>query len=288
VIFFNEVPVSDETFTAYLGMYKYDKEDLNEIVEYKDDSNKDWNKEKIKFDAAYGDEQVIAYLFTPKNILPPYQTVVYFPGSAAIFFKSSDSQLRMRYIDFIIKSGRAVMYPIYKSTYERGDDLKTDTQNETQFWKDHVILWAKDLSRSIDYLETRRELNTDSLVYYGYSWGSVMGGIIPAVEKRLKFCILYVAGLSFHKTLPEVDSFNFLSRINIPVLMLNGEFDPFFPVKTSQEPFYNQLGTPKEHKHRFRDKTGHYVQRVELMRRINDWLNKYLGPVKKQNLSNNK
>ena len=245
-----------------------------------------WKKEKITFDAAYGTERVIAYLFLPKKVLPPYQTVIYFPGSATVHFNSSDSQLRMRYIDFIIKSGRAVIYPIYKSTYERGDDLKSDTQDETHFWKKHVIMWAQDLSRSIDYLETRVDINTDSLVYYGFSWGGMMGGIMPAVERRLKVCILYVAGLSSQKTLPEVDPFNFITRINIPVLMLNGKFDPYFPYEASQTPFFELLGTPE--KEMFIDETGHFVQRIELMKRTNEWLNKYLGSVKKQGLSDKK
>ncbi len=36
------------------------------------------------YNAAYGGERVIAYLFLPKNARPPYQTVVYFrtPGDS--------------------------------------------------------------------------------------------------------------------------------------------------------------------------------------------------------------
>jgi len=30
----------------------------------------------------------------------------------------------MKFISFVVKSGRAVLYPVYKSTYERGDDYK--------------------------------------------------------------------------------------------------------------------------------------------------------------------
>jgi eukaryotic-like serine/threonine-protein kinase len=41
--------------------------------------------EKVSFDAAYGKERVTAYLFLPKNSSPPFQTIVYFPGSYAIY-----------------------------------------------------------------------------------------------------------------------------------------------------------------------------------------------------------
>ena len=48
-----------------------------------------WILEKIIFDAAYGGERVIAYLFLPKNTAPPFQTVIYFPGAASMAQRSS-------------------------------------------------------------------------------------------------------------------------------------------------------------------------------------------------------
>lgn len=43
---------------------------------------------------------------------------------------------------------------------------------------------------------------------------------------------------------------HFLPRIRIPVLMVNGRRDAVFPYATSQEPLFELLGTPREHKHR--------------------------------------
>ena len=90
-------------------------------------------------------------------------------------------------------------------------------------------MWVKDVSRAIDYAETRPELDHDKLAYYGYSWGAEMGGIVPAVEPRIKVCVLALGGLDFHRSLPEVDTINFVSRVKQPVLMLNGRYDFFFP-----------------------------------------------------------
>lgn len=91
----------------------------------------------------------------------------------------------------------------------------------------------EDLSRSIDYLEARKDIDVQKLGYFGYSWGGEMGGIIPAVEPRLKVAVLHVAGLGFDRPLPEVDPLNFVPHVSIPVLMLNGKLDPYFPVETS-------------------------------------------------------
>ena len=108
-----------------------------------------------------------------------------------------------------------------------------------------------------------------------------MGAIIPAVEKRIKASVLIVAGLGFQRSLPEVDSVNFLPRIKTPVLMLNGKYDFFFPYGTSQLPFYMLLGTPKEHKELFAYDGGHSIPRTSLVKETLAWLDRYLGPVKK-------
>ena len=63
-----------------------------------------------------------AYLFLPKNVLPPYQTVLFVP-SARVDFLACNNNGRdlgdIKLLDHIVQSGRAVMYPIYQDTYER-------------------------------------------------------------------------------------------------------------------------------------------------------------------------
>ena len=61
--------------------------------------------------------------------------------------------------------------------------------------------------------------------------------------------------------------------------MLNGEYDFFFPLETSQRPMFERMGTPDEHKKWLVYKGGHYVPQTELVREALDWLDKYLGPV---------
>jgi dipeptidyl aminopeptidase/acylaminoacyl peptidase len=172
------------------------------------------------------------------------------------------------------------MFPIYKGTLTRKDELDSDYPDQTNFWKDHVIAWVKDFSRSVDYLETRPDIDTQKLAYYGFSWGGYMGNIVPAVETRLKTAILYVAGLLFQRSLPEVDAIHYVSRVTIPVLMLNGKYDQFFPLETAQKPMFQLLGTPAEHKRYVLHETGHFVPRSQLVKESLDWLDKYLGKVR--------
>jgi dienelactone hydrolase len=140
-----------------------------------------------------------------------------------------------------------------------------------------VIMWRKDIGRTIDYLETRNDIASDRVAYYGWSWGGAMGAIMPAVEKRFKAVVLNVGGLTMHRALPEADAINFVSRVTQPVLMLNGEYDMFVPVEASQKPMYNLLGSPPNDKKMFTYKTGHQVPLVEMARETLSWLDKYQG-----------
>ncbi len=276
--FVAEPKVSQETFALYLTQFRYDPTPLNAAVEEVREEEF-YTREKIVFDAAYGGESMMAYLFLPKNAEPPYQTIVYFPGSGAIHSRSS-ATLSPRRTDYVLKSGRALLWPVYKSTYERGDGLVSDYPDETNNWKEHIIMWGKDLKRSIDYLETREDLDAERLAFMGASWGAAMGPIMMAIEPRFKAGVVVVAGLNFQKALPEVDELHYLQRVEIPLLMLNGKYDFFFPYETSQLPYFELLGTKPEHKKLVVSEAGHSFPRTEMARETLEWLDRYLGEVR--------
>jgi dienelactone hydrolase len=273
--FSKEKPVSDDVFHAYKGLYAYDKGPLNARVE-ETESTDDWTREKVSFDAAYGGERVVAHLYLPRNAAAPFQTVIYFPGSGAIY---ADKFVLSPYVDFIPKSGRALLAPIFKSTFERRDALNSDDPEPTAFWRDHVVAWSKDVGRSIDWLETQKDVDKAKLAYIGLSWGSALAPIILAVDNRFKVAVLESGGLEFQRALPEADQINFVSRVRIPVLMVNGRYDHFFPVESAQDPLFRLLGTPEKDKKHLLFESGHAPPRKDFIRATLDWLDKYLGPV---------
>ena len=275
--FLAEEPVSDEAYRVFLGMYAYDPAPLNAVVEVRDTTPDDWTRELISFDAAYGEERGLAHLFLPNNAKPPFQAVVFFPGSNAIW----SDELERWSAEFLVKDGRVVIVPVYKGVYERRDDLDTDMPNESVAYRDRVIQWYRDMGRAIDYLESREDIDAGRLAYFGHSWGGRMGVLMTAVEPRFDAAVFYVAGLKFQRALPEADPFNHVTRLEIPVLMLNGRYDMFFPLDTSQRPMYQLLGTPEEHKRHVVADGGHDVPRPLLIRETLDWLDKYLGPVER-------
>ena len=181
---------------------------------------------------------------------------------------------------YVLKSGRALLSPVYKSTYERGDGLTSDYPDETANWRDHIIMWGKDLRRSVDYLESREDIDTDRLAFEGLSWGAAMAPIMIAVEARIKAGIVVVAGLNFQTSLPEVDELNYITRVRVPILMLNGKYAFFFPYEPSQLPYFELLGTPDELKKLVIHETSHAFPTTDRTRESLEWLDRHLGPVR--------
>jgi dienelactone hydrolase len=277
-----ETPVKDDVFKIYKNQFLYDKTDLNSIIEKIDSSNENWIIEKITFDAAYENERVIAYLYLPRHAKPPFQTLIWFPGSYGVWEKDlTSSRNSLWFGDYIIKNGLAMMFPVYKGTYERNDGLTIDMHgaNPSHQYTEWLVKWTKDFSRSIDYLETRPDIDINKIGFLGHSWGGYIGGIIPAVESRIKIDILVVGGFwVWNKPLPEADMLNYVPRIKMPVLMLNGKYDAVFPLDKAVKPFFNLLGTPEKDKYLFVYETDHYVPKSEMIKETLNFLDKYWGP----------
>jgi eukaryotic-like serine/threonine-protein kinase len=278
--FNKEKPVADAVFSAFRGLYTYDRSALDAVVDAPDDSDERWRKEKVAFNAAYGGERMFTYIFLPRTGHPPFQAVVLFPGSNALYQRSSHELPGMRYLSFLVKSGRAVVFPIYKSTFERGDALNTDVITPTDLYREHVFDWYKDLARTLDYIQTRNDLDSNRVAYYGVSWGAALGPIFAATEPRIRTALWVGGGFEYEKTLPEVDPFNFTPRVKMPVLMVNGRYDFFFPKETTQDPMFRMLGTPEKDKRHVVFESGHVPPPDMLIKEVLDWLDRYLGPVR--------
>jgi len=99
----------------------------------------------------------------------------------------------------------------------------------------------KDLGRTIDYIESRKDLDPEKIAFWGLSWGAMLGPLLVAVEDRIKTGIVVGGGLSLHRSLPEADPFNFAPYARQPMLMVNGRYDYFFPIDSTQLPLFRAL-----------------------------------------------
>ena len=280
-----EKPVGDELFRAYQSLYAFEPSDLKSSVDSVTDGSPYWRIEKVSFQTASGKQRMAAYLFLPKNSLPPYNPVLFFPTLNAHFARSSDNILLGKnpdsfIFDFVIRSGRAVLYPVYQGTYERSLPLPGTVLKR----REEYVQWSQDVHRSIDYLATRRDVDLSHLAYYGESMGSRASPIMVALEPRFQVAVLLDGGLNLIPNLPESDPFNFVPRVKIPVLMVNGGSDYDYPLATSQVPLFRLLGTPEKDKRHVVLDGAHGVigyHRNEVVRTVLAWLDQYAPTTKK-------
>jgi serine/threonine protein kinase/dienelactone hydrolase len=275
-------PVNDSVFHAYELLYAYPKMPLNAVVDGIVKETVDWREEKVTFDTGYRGERMSAYLFLPKKVRPPYQTVLFFPSARVYFIPDNKGGRQLGDIDFfdyVVQSGRAVMYPIYESTYERRLKFSLPSGSQSiQLTTD----WYKDAARSLDYLATRSDIDSSKLAYLGVSMGSADGAIVSALlQDRLKTAVFLDGGYFFEPAPPGADQAEFVTRMKKPVLMVNGRYDFTFPLDKSQNPFFAMLGTPEQDKRHVVLDTSHDVteQRSQLTKTVLDWLDHYLGRV---------
>ena len=271
--FTKEKPVSDEIFAVIHRMYAYDRQPLKDAVDAVEETDA-WRKETVSFEGAAGGERIRAYLFLPKNGSAPFQAVIHFPSGEARL-RTSSRELRLRFVEFVIRSGRAVLFPIYQGTFERSIAPTTGPTAA----RDRMITWSKELARSIDYLETRRDIDRTRIAFYGHSLGAVAGPILTALEPRLSASILLGGGVTDTPMAPEIEPINFAPRVRVPTLMVSGKQDFARPVETLQRPLFDLLGTPPDQKRLALFDGGHLPRLHDMIREILDWLDRYLGPV---------
>jgi serine/threonine protein kinase/dienelactone hydrolase len=279
------VPVSEEVFQSYRDQFSYDAKDMNAVVEERKD-HPEWVTERISFEAAYPGERMQLFLFLPKDVSPPYQTVIYFPGANVPFPGYTIQNLEERSRDIVrivVSSRRAFAFPVYKGTFGRNQNFPESYiivfGEDTHRYVELLTQIIKDFKRSVDYLESRKEIDSTRLAYLGVSWGSCMGAIIPAVDDRLKASVLVIGGFLQKDIRPEMDQINYVTHVKVPTLMLNGRYDVVgFPYETTVRPMFDLLGTPRENKRLVLEDTDHFFPRNEMVREMDAWLNKYLGP----------
>jgi len=270
-------PFSKEAFQAIKAMFAYKPTPLNPVVESREKGGRGWIREKISIDAAYNNERLIIYLDLPAGCRPPYKAVVYFPGGNAFQQKVFSRNFLWAPWDLLPENGRAFISPVYAGTYERGggDVSRFVKKNFVQRFSEYL----KDLRRTIDYLETRKDIDSESIVYLGMCSGAMMGPLFSPYEERIRGLILVSGGILNPVVRPKpkglVQPF-----VTVPVLMLNGKHDYVFPVNTHQKPLFDLIGTPAEHKKHIIYESGHLpLPRAPMMKEIFAWLDKYQGPV---------
>lgn len=269
-------PVDDATFEIYARQFDYDPVPLDARVEEGDNSHRDWYRERVSFAAAYPGERVTAWIYLPHDLERPAPAVVNYPGGDALMLDDS-RKAGLHHVEPFLRSGHAVVYPVYKGTFER----KVGPPSGPNTWRMLLIDQVRDLRRTVDYLETRDDIDLDRLTLHAVSYGGYRAPYALAVDQRFRTAILLSAGLiPVDRIPPEVQLQDYLPRVNVPVLLINGRNDFTFPHESSQKPFFELLGTRPEDKRHVVLDWGHLPPHYsDVIRTYLQWSDRWLGSV---------
>jgi eukaryotic-like serine/threonine-protein kinase len=235
-----------------------------------------WVKQKISFDIGYEDGRIAPYVFLPTGVKPPYQAVVYFPGRSSFIGRMPSDALQPDVLDFVVNSGRALVWPIYKGSYERWIPTALPSAEAPRILFD----WRQDLSRVMDVLTERADIDAGRIAFLGLSYGATAPMPLLALEERLHAAVLLSAGFNILPGSPESDPLNYAPRITLPVLLLSGRQDFVFPLETSAIPLFERLGSPASRKRHVVFDAGHMMfPRGPMIEEVLKWFDRFLGPV---------
>jgi len=268
-------PVTADVYAVLRRQYDYDPTPLNPETKLEPQSRSDWRLEVVTIDTAYG-ERMDVQLYLPNQGQPPYQTVVFFPGTGAVMRTEVGSAGESSWIYFIPRNGRALVVPIYAGMYGRRAPYP---EGQSRAKVQLVIRWAQDLMRTMDYLETRDDIDADKIAYYGFSLGGTYAPVFTAVEKRFAASVL-ISGGTWYAVPEEHRPVNFAPYVTVPTLMVGGKNDPQAPVETYQRPILEMFGTPPEDRKLYVFDGAHApTDWNATAREIVAWLDRYLGPI---------
>ena len=309
-LFFEDVeysdfePVSDDAFAAYLRQTEYTESDLDAAVE-EELEGEEWTRERVTFAAPYDrNHRIAAYVFLPRRSQPPFRTIVVIIGAEALIQRDTAAGAQYyvdhsQFIGSILRQGTAVVMPALYGMWESGplpcpewwtcrtsviegaNGVPSRDYERLDFYTDDVG-WKRiqDLHRTVDYLVTRSDIDSDRLGFVGISWGGNKGGFVAGPKaERFKVAILLAArALDGDPRYPEFFTGNWAPRVTLPTLLVSGREDWTFPPDRAG-PYMELLGS--EHKEQLIVDGNHLdaINSLQSIAAVSDWLDRFLGPV---------
>ena len=160
-----EKPAADPVFDAYRRFFAYDRTPVKAAITNTFDGNPDWRVESLSFPAAYGGE---TYSRAPvpaaeRQAAVPDRRLSRLAPHSGTFARVQPVTASPPIFASVIRSGRAVIYPVVKGAFERGSDQFTSTTpKDSTLWRDYTVAFYKDLARTLDYLATRPDIDKNA------------------------------------------------------------------------------------------------------------------------------
>lgn len=212
--------------------------------------------EKVRFTSVHN-QQVFGLLSIPENTLKPAPVVILLHGLGD---RKTEDYIQAGH-DYFIESGLAVFrIDIANHGERKTHPYEFSLTDGYRYWtRDLISQTVFDLQRSVDYLQTRQDIDHARIGFFGISLGGVIGTIFSGVDDRVSVPVIALAGGSLSmmfgmEALSEetknffsiIDPINFVQQISPrPLLMINAENDEVIVPITSKL-LFQKAKNPKE------------------------------------------
>jgi dienelactone hydrolase len=228
-------PLGGEASVAVMTFFAYDRTlPLSPRVA---DSSKtaSYRREKIVFTGADG-RRVPALLAVPTRATGPVPVVLALhagAGSKEDWWQADSFEHGSLVTERLVASGIAVVSLDAELHGERAAASDFDSFRAMWFdkqwfsWiRNGLILTVRDYRRVLDYLQSRKDIDTSRVAVIGYSLGGIAALQLAAVEPRIRAVVSCVGGLDAPWLFP-VAPINLAPALGrLPLLLIGGRTDP--------------------------------------------------------------
>ncbi len=263
-----------ETFARDLGNFPKHKIELNARTIEEEREYEDYTLERVVYDGDV-DLPIPAYILKPKNRPGKLPAIVachgHGYGSREIIGLNPDGTdnhgdpgYQKNFALKLVKRGFLVIVPDLLGFGDRRmeeDRHKHPNESSCHMISTYLLMMGKtmaglrvnDIMRTIDYLETRDDVDVDRIGCMGISGGGLVCGFVTALDERIKAAVIsgytntfrdsvmsvfhcvdnFIPGLVNNAEMPDI-----LGLIAPrPLLIESGSKDPIFPIEAAQRAY---------------------------------------------------
>jgi uncharacterized protein len=285
---------SQTTEQVSITHYNYDASlPLNPVLKELPDETESLAELRKRWHLTYSStngERVTSIFTLPQKFAGPYPAVILLAGSGG----HKDTDYVRIASNMFSTMGYATLsidaqYHGERSKPGKSGDIHLIGKDDM---RDAWIQTVVDLRRAVDFLVSRRNIDTSNLGYLGFSQGGMIGGTFIGVEPRIKAACLAIPGGGFYEegkkrglVTPEndvqflanakmTDPMYFLGQFSPrPLLVLSAKKDELIP-KSMTDALYNAAKDPKGIKWY---NSGHVLPPTALITDAKEFFLKHLG-----------
>ena len=196
----HEPPQIDERlFNELSQQFEYSAGSLNmdAVVERPPVESEQWNYQRVLLPSGDPADPLPLNLYLPKDSAAPLQTLIYLPpaDSWGAGVKSDDIAIEDYHLDFVPRSGRALIWPVYWGSQERYQDLHMLNRAQAIRQMGEQRRRTRDeIGRVLDYIAASDRFN-GKVALLGLSRGVRYAPQVLAFEPRIDTAVFYGAGL---------------------------------------------------------------------------------------------